>query len=597
VATAFEEQARPRYAPPAEAIGLALFVRAVLHVDQAAATLRSVAAAARESAVAKNIVICSDGTGNTTITGRGTNVFKLFEAVDVNGHQWDPALTPQVTFYDDGVGTESIKPLRLLGGAAGWGLSRNIRQLYKELARVYDPGDQIYMFGFSRGAFTVRSLVGMIGRTGLIDVRKAPTAAALDALVTKAYATYRSCYRTTLSRWIRRTPQRDAGAAFRQAFSREEHTPIRFVGVWDTVDGVGLPFHLSDIINSVIYRFKFPDHFLSEQVREACHALSIDDERHSFEPLLWNECDNDGRIEQVWFAGVHSNVGGGYPKQGMSLVALDWMMAKAEVAGLRFNCRDREAYREHASVDDKLYDPRAGLGTFYRWKPRDIADICARNHIPARLHISAINRIAHGVEDYAPDNLPPQVTVVTTRPYGNQDPALIEQRAANAERVYTDAFNGASLLDSLTGTVAIGRLSYYVFLLACTAALLGVVIYGAVDRSALGIGRQLASLVGGALSSPIDTGIHAATILLSHRPLLLAVVLALLMSSVMSRFADRRISNVASAFWHEHRPRLRQALKDARSIALADAAATSAPLCWGSAAYAALHRVGERQQR
>src|SRR4051812_17949846 len=101
--------------------------------------------------MSKNIVVCSDGTGNTTIKGRGTNVFKLFEAVDVNGHRWDPHLVPQLAFYDDGVGTENFKPLKILGGAAGVGLSRNVRELYKEVARVYDPGDQIYMFGFSRG--------------------------------------------------------------------------------------------------------------------------------------------------------------------------------------------------------------------------------------------------------------------------------------------------------------------------------------------------------------------------------------------------------------------------------------------------------------
>src|SRR5690242_18764854 len=89
----------------------------------------------------KNIIVCSDGTGNSAIKGRGTNVFKLFEAVDLNGHRTAPELDAQIAIYDDGVGTESFKPLRLLGGAAGWGLSRNVKELYKELARVYDPGD------------------------------------------------------------------------------------------------------------------------------------------------------------------------------------------------------------------------------------------------------------------------------------------------------------------------------------------------------------------------------------------------------------------------------------------------------------------------
>ena len=91
--------------------------------------------------MSKNIIICSDGTGNTAIKGRGTNVFKLFEAVDVNGHRIDPTLLPQVAFYDDGVGTSNMKFLKILGGAFGIGLSRNVRQLYKELVRIYDGGE------------------------------------------------------------------------------------------------------------------------------------------------------------------------------------------------------------------------------------------------------------------------------------------------------------------------------------------------------------------------------------------------------------------------------------------------------------------------
>ena len=100
----------------------------------------------------KNIIICSDGTGNTAIKNRGTNVFKLFEAIDLNGHRTSPNLCAQIALYDDGVGTESFLPLKLLGGAFGWGLKRNVVKLYTGLVRIYDPGDRIYLFGFSRGA-------------------------------------------------------------------------------------------------------------------------------------------------------------------------------------------------------------------------------------------------------------------------------------------------------------------------------------------------------------------------------------------------------------------------------------------------------------
>ena len=90
--------------------------------------------------MSKNIVICSDGTGNSAIKGRGTNVFKLFEAIDLNGHKTQPELTPQVALYDDGVGTENFKPLKIFAGATGFGLSRNVKQLYKELVPICGGG-------------------------------------------------------------------------------------------------------------------------------------------------------------------------------------------------------------------------------------------------------------------------------------------------------------------------------------------------------------------------------------------------------------------------------------------------------------------------
>jgi uncharacterized protein (DUF2235 family) len=524
--------------------------------------------------MSKNIVICSDGTGNTSIKGRGTNVFKLYEAVDLNGHRWDTSLRPQLAFYDDGVGSEDFKPLRILGGVAGYGLSQNVRQLYKELARVYDPGDNIYMFGFSRGAFTVRSLVGLIATCGLIHPQHAPTKEQFDSLVDNAYAAYRACYRTALNKLVRGPSNRNRGEEFRQRYGRDERTPIRFVGVWDTVDAVGLPFHLSDIINSTVYRFKFPDPFLSDSVIQACHALSIDDDRHSFQPLVWDESVHGDRIEQVWFAGVHSNVGGGYPKQGMSLVALDWMLEKAEGAGLRFNDRDREAYRALSSVDDKLYDPRAGLGTFYRWKLRDIAGICERNHIkPIRIHVSALERAAHGTDDYAPVNLPRHVVVTSTPPERHRDPSLVRQRAYNVEEAVNCALNGRRLLDQLKGTILVGRLSYYVFLISCTAAAIAAVAVTAPNPTLSGFVESMASLAGGFVSSPIAATMTVVRGLFAHPVLIASIALAVLLSCIMARFADKRISRFSSEFWYRHQSDLRQALKDARLDAGARSAA------------------------
>jgi hypothetical protein len=181
------------------------------------------------------------------------------------------------------------------------------------------------------------------------------------------------------------------------------------------VDAVGVPLDDKSYWNRFFY-FKFPDRTLNPHVARACHALALDEERKSFTPVLWDErSETSERIKQVWFAGVHSNVGGGYPRQGMSLVALDWMMSRAEDSGLRFIPSDREQYKMHADAGDKMYDPRAGVGMFYRWEPRNIRELCQENcklkddGKPAepKVHRSVINRIARSTEGYAPGSVPP----------------------------------------------------------------------------------------------------------------------------------------------------------------------------------------------
>src|SRR5580765_7644730 len=170
--------------------------------------------------MAKRIIVCSDGPGSTASKGRGTNLSTLFEAVDLNGHRCDAKRSPQIAIYDDGVGTENFKPLKIFAGATGWGLSRNVKPLYKERARVYDPGDEIYMFGFSRGAFTVRTLVGLIGTCGLIDPERleSRTFSGLESAVKMAYRAYRACYRPWLWRQFAK-PSTDAAKKFKDAHS------------------------------------------------------------------------------------------------------------------------------------------------------------------------------------------------------------------------------------------------------------------------------------------------------------------------------------------------------------------------------------------
>jgi uncharacterized protein (DUF2235 family) len=502
----------------------------------------------------KHIVLCSDGTGNTAIKGRGTNVFKLFEAVDVVSHKDSAQHIPQIAFYDDGVGTEGFTLLKLLGGMAGWGLSRNVKELYTALARVYEPGDKLFLFGFSRGAFTVRTLAGMIARCGIVDVAcpEFRTKTALDRAVNKIYGEYRKRYQTHLGKLMwgdtstQSLPFSQTYRVSHPDFAPNGNIAIEFLGVWDTVDAVGLPFHLSDMINEVFWRFKFPDAHLHQRVKHACHALAIDDERHSFKPVLWDETaeqDTPGRIEQVWFAGVHSNVGGGYPRQGMSLVSLDWMMCKAEGHGLRFLPEVRALYRALQNVDDKLYEPRAGLGMFYRWKPRDIQQLCKARGVRPTLHMSAIERIARSTEGYAPGNIPPDCDIVET---GDGDHPSATPQAIQLVLKKAHDIDGRQadlpLLDDLSTALTLGWASYYV--------LLGTVVYGLVIT-----GYHVLDHWGGAedLLTRCSSIVKAVG---SDVGLWAGVVSAY----GLSYLTDARFSRVCSEFWHKAQQELKKVI-------------------------------------
>ena len=172
----------------------------------------------------------------------------------------------------------------------------------------------------------------------------------------------------------------------------------------------------------------------------AAHALSIDEARAAFQPVLWEAKPN---IQQVWFAGVHSNVGGGYPKQGMSLVTLDWMMEKAQAQGLRILADDRQNYWEHGNVDDKMYDSRAGLGVFYRWQPRDMQRLCEQQNaaLPPSIHLSVLERIAHGTDGYAPGTLAPGAEIVFTPSHDPAQDDAVTVRAAAAKAAVDAAFS------------------------------------------------------------------------------------------------------------------------------------------------------------
>ncbi len=403
----------------------------------------------------KNIVLCSDGTGQSGGKGNQTNVWRIYKSVASMDFKAPPTATEdakafsqkglpleQRVFYDDGVGTGRIRWWALFCGIFGYGLSRNVKQLYATLVANFDPGDHIYLFGFSRGAFTVRTLAGLIDACGVIDRRHREADRCLDdaelaALVEKAYKAYRQKYSALLCRVLKQLfrvkdinlddfrstncirATHDQYKDYKNIPKKsveKNHVPIRFIGVWDTVDAVGFPVDLiAKCWNSCIYHFKFKDYSLSDRVDKACHALAIDEERGSFQPWLFDQrprkdgrvvgsCPvDDGRIEQVWFPGVHSNVGGGYPKQGMAHVTLNWMMAKAEKQGLRFDKYYKTRFQAAANIQDKLYDSRSGLSVYYRYKPRNLEVLS--EFTPIKIHVSTFHRILARTENYAPGSI------------------------------------------------------------------------------------------------------------------------------------------------------------------------------------------------
>jgi len=439
--------------------------------------------------IGKNIVLCSDGTGNMDIKARGTNVFKLYEAVDIQGHKINPSHRPQVAFYDDGVGTSRLLPLKLLGGAFGWGFTQNVKNLYLELAHVYQPGDRLYIFGFSRGAYTVRALCGLIEYCGIIDINRLD-ASELRNQIDRCWNVFRKeAFQRVTERQRRKTQptrqdqQRDKarrgalGAVMHAEHAPDGVVPIEFLGVWDTVGAVGAPFdELRDLLNW-LYPMRFSELTPSCHIQRACHALSIDDERRTFRPELWNEEDvGNTKVDQVWFAGVHSNVGGGYPKHGLSLVTLDWMMAESEKCGLRFIESDRAYVRTHQDVHGKLYDSRAGLALYYRWEPRDIAALCREHHAGSpKIHISLFERIANGTDAYAPGNIPYDCAIITTNgavKWPSPDvPAQLTRQMAHLRPGPPSDPARYSPLDTAQGLMKSGKMSYYVFVLASLLAI------------------------------------------------------------------------------------------------------------------------------
>lgn len=228
----------------------------------------------------------------------------------------------QKKHYLEGVGN---KPLhRLTGGAFGVGLSANVREAYRFVVRNYEPGDELFFFGFSRGAYTARSTVGLIRNCGVLLPRN-------EDRIDEVYRFYRDRDRDRSS-----GPDTPAARDLRARYAHSDVTPIRFLGVWDTVGALGIPLSGGRLLRKLNERWQFHDTRLSSTVESAFHALAIDEKRPSFTPTVWEKADNGRERAQLWFAGDHSDVGGGHGERGLSNVALQWLVLCARSCGLAF---------------------------------------------------------------------------------------------------------------------------------------------------------------------------------------------------------------------------------------------------------------------
>ena len=334
--------------------------------------------------MAKRIAICCDGTWNTPNENEGdalsTNVVKMAHSIlPCDAHGVD-----QVIFYDRGVGTNKGAD-QFLGGAFGIGLSHNIEDAYRFLVDNYVDGDELFFFGFSRGAYTVRSLAGLIRNCGLLKKINADK-------FHLAYEIYRSREKAD-------KPDGPNAVAFIQKFSRPINK-LKFIGVWDTVGALGIPGALSFVGKEF---YEFHDVTLSKSVENAYHALALDERRQPFEPSLWEQDATvaNQTLEQVWFAGVHSNIGGGYSDCGLSDVTFDWMARKAQACNLAL---DPDYIKQH--IDPKPTGVlRDSMTLFYRVFGKGDRTIPLGAKYRQKIHKSAIDRMNQPDVHYNPANL------------------------------------------------------------------------------------------------------------------------------------------------------------------------------------------------
>jgi uncharacterized protein (DUF2235 family) len=304
--------------------------------------------------MSKNIIFLADGTWNGKDMDKdhdgvleSTNVLRMYrnlagesesdapENEDEKVHG-DVAGRPlQVAKYLHGVGDSDNLISKIAGGGLGAGLISRIVRGYTFISRNYEPGDNVFIGGFSRGAYTARALGGMIAKDGLLNYERLDIKSKEDAYRYGFYvwASYRekreaSLASATINRWWRKIIS--IGTPLHTEDMHRE-VDIAAIGVWDTVGAMGIPIYKNESERADLFRFADTD--LSPKVKRGFHALALDEHRIDFSPTPWTPREG---IEQTWFIGSHSDIGGGYPETGLSDITFDWMSRKFTDAGVMF---------------------------------------------------------------------------------------------------------------------------------------------------------------------------------------------------------------------------------------------------------------------
>lgn len=427
----------------------------------------------------RKIVIFADGTGNS-FSAQESNIWRLYAALDkveMSGATPDKL---QLARYIPGVGNAGNRILRLIDGATGIGVPSNVRKLYRFLSWNWRPGDEIYLFGFSRGAFTVRTLAGMLRYQGLMPsmIGDRPVSdAEMKRNAKRAWDRYREetaplvkggrlkmapwiagvrWLRDTairLKRWAFGQPSHDKVLAERSEKLRPDlgtATPegqeggevrIQYMGLFDSVEAYGFPFEgLRSLWSWGVWPITFRNRLCARIVRRADQVLALDDERLTFHPIRFDHRgmgtdDTPTLIRERWFAGMHSDVGGGYPDDAVAMDPLLWIMAAAEAEGLRFRPGAMQGFEARRYPRAVIHDSRAGMATTYRYQPRPKLDGEAEGGAPI-LHRSVLQKMSTGADGYAPLLLP-QVLRVSDGPdaTGSSTPAPMQRAEGVDDRV------------------------------------------------------------------------------------------------------------------------------------------------------------------